>query len=290
MEPGRHASAYGPVRMVVFYLLSLGLSWSAMLLWRLPEGWQPGDVAAARDVYARVGLLFGFGPMVAALMVSAASGRGGLKALVARVGIVRVHPLWYLAALVLPVLPQWAGAIAWSAVSGDLLTRPDLGVWAARWLQLSVAHGVFSIGEELGWRGFLLPRVADRAGWLRASLVVGVAWAIWHYPLWFMANWAASGSLSHALLVLALASCSTIGFSVLMTWVLAHARGSVLLAMAFHGSVNANMNLVYEQMSDDVLLSLGLPASIAAATLLAAAIVAALGQRGTSRSRPATAP
>ncbi len=42
---------------------------------------------------------------------------------------------------------------------------------------------VFAFGEEFGWRGYLLPRLAARFGNARAALIVGVIWGLWHAPL-----------------------------------------------------------------------------------------------------------
>src|SRR5688500_12130455 len=54
------------------------------------------------------------------------------------------------------------------------------------------AHFVYSLllagalGEETGWRGFALPHMQTRLGPLAASLVLGLLWAFWHVPLWWL--------------------------------------------------------------------------------------------------------
>jgi peptide/nickel transport system ATP-binding protein len=44
------------------------------------------------------------------------------------------------------------------------------------------------LGEEFGWRGYLLPAIAARLGWRWAGLVVGVLWGVWYLPLFFIAD------------------------------------------------------------------------------------------------------
>jgi membrane protease YdiL (CAAX protease family) len=261
-------------KVVAFYLLSLALSWPAMFLWRLPDSFQVGDVTAARDAYGRVGLFFGFGPALAALVVAFAFNRGtGLRELASRIANVRISPIWYLAALALPILPQWLGVTIWSTMSGETLRLPGFTEWLVRWLQLALLHGVFSVGEELGWRGYLLPYVLVERGWFPASLLVGAAWAVWHYPLWFAANLAATGSVPQTAAILLLASLSGVALSVMITWIFVNTRGSLVPSLLFHGSVNANMNIIFEGINERAVTQLDLLASISAATVMLAAII-----------------
>ena len=263
--------------MVWFYVLSLAFSWPAMLIWRLPENFQVGDVNAARQAYGQVALFFGFGPMVAALVVAFAFRRfSGLRELLSGVGRVRLSPTFYLIPLVLPVVAQWAGVGVWSAITGEHTGFPGFGSWVTRWLQLALIHAVFSVGEELGWRGFMLPRVLASRGWLSASVGVGVPWAVWHYPLWFAGSWAATGSTSQTVLILVLASATGIAVSVIATWLFVRTGKSVIPAMLLHGSVNANMNLISEGVGDHILTRLDFIASTTALMLCAAALVVAI--------------
>src|SRR5690606_4808307 len=92
--------------------------------------------------------------------------------------------------------PEWPGA-------GVLALTPVVFLWV---LAFSVA------GEEIGWRGWLLPRLLDRTGPVRASLAVGLVWAIWHLPLW-----ALPGDF-HAAIPLSLFFVQILAISILYTW------------------------------------------------------------------------
>ena len=266
--------------IVAFYLLSLALSWPAMLLWKLPANFVVGEATAAREAYERVGMFFGFGPMVAALIVAVAfGGAAGARELLRRLGMVRIAPVWYIAPFLIVIVPQWAGAGAWKVLLGGDFAPPGFTEWLARLLPLVVANAAFSIGEELGWRGFMLPRVLAHRSWLTASLLVGVAFAVWHYPLWFAGNLAINGSIVATIQILLLASITAVAFSVMVTWIFSNTRGSLLLPLLFHGTSNANSNLIYEGMSDKALSSVSLLMCTTVATVLMAGLIVVYAAR-----------
>ncbi|HEU5103163.1 MAG TPA: CPBP family intramembrane glutamic endopeptidase [Roseiflexaceae bacterium] len=88
------------------------------------------------------------------------------------------------------------------------------------------------IGEELGWRGYALPRLQARYGGLGASLILGILWAAWHLPNQFIPGleFYGYGFATFALYVVAM--------TVLFTWLARETHGSVLLAWLFHGAIN----------------------------------------------------
>ena len=80
------------------------------------------------------------------------------------------------------------------------------------------------LGEELGWRGFLLPRVLQRTNATAAGLIVGAIWMLWHVPAFLISGLPQSG-LAFPLFVVA-----GIALSVVVTWLFVNARQSVLVA------------------------------------------------------------
>jgi len=89
--------------------------------------------------------------------------------------------------------------------------------------------------EEIGWRGFALDRLLSRHNDLVASLILGVVWALWHLPLWFMTG-TSQGSMPFGSFLL-----MSVALSIIMTWVYVDSGGSMFLAMWTHGVANAYM-------------------------------------------------
>ncbi|HEU5136777.1 MAG TPA: CPBP family intramembrane glutamic endopeptidase [Steroidobacteraceae bacterium] len=259
------------MQVTAFYLLSLVFACLAMLLWQLPEGFRIGDVTAVREAYHRVGLVFGFTPALAALIIAFAYDRGrGVKELLGRLFVLRFPAVWWLVALAVPLLPQWLGVYLWSAAFDEPLRFPSFTQWLGSFLSLALINGLFSLGEELGWRGFMLPRMLARHGWVNAALITGVLWSIWHFPLWGLANYALSGSVVHTMLELLLTTLTATSVSVIITAIFLHTRQSLIPSLLLHGASNANMNLIYAGTSERALTSIQLLAIQTALFTLAA--------------------
>jgi membrane protease YdiL (CAAX protease family) len=118
----------------------------------------------------------------------------------------------------------------WPRFGENLLLMPFAVLFSAMLLGQS--------GEEVGWRGFALPRLAERFGLARSSLILGVIWAFWHLPLFFVAD-ADTFNQSFARYTLQVTA-----LSVAMTWLFAHTGGSLLLMMLMHAAINNTKDIV----------------------------------------------
>lgn len=98
-------------------------------------------------------------------------------------------------------------------------------------------NSLFALGEELGWRGYLLAMFAP-LGLVRASLIIGVIWGIWHAPAIFMGY----NYPGHPYVGVLLMIWFTVGWSVILTW-LRQQTGSVFAAAFGHGLLNATAGL-----------------------------------------------
>ncbi len=198
-------------KVALFFFLAFAITWGLQA---------PALFSATPDKYLSLVGLGAFGPMFAAMIVS----RRDLGALFAQLKIWRVSIAWYVAALFVP------GAIfvLAAAIYGHhekLLYPPSNAAFV-------LAAIVFPFGEEIGWRGFALPKLRERFGPIAASVIIGFFWTLWHIPMM---------SMQHVSPVLYCAFFPfMIGGSIFFTWIWEHSRRSLLLCVLAH--VGAHLN------------------------------------------------
>lgn len=179
---------------------------------------------------------------LAAIVLVVVEGRkGGFRELLGRFLIWRVGLRWWAIALFFAVIPSVAGLYLFDLLGGppvDGSGLPPLYTVVPLFILLTIAAG---IGEEFGWRGFLLPRLQTRHNALVSSLIIGGMWAIWHIPQFFIKGTFQHDLQSQAGLLPAILAFSlfVIVSSVQFTWVFNNTRGSVLMAAVMHGASNA---------------------------------------------------
>ena len=211
------------IRLGAFFLLTFGLTW-AVWLSPLPVG---GPV-----FYLGV-----FAPSLVALALTAMDdGRAGVARLLARIGRWDVGARWYVIAV---------GYMAVLKLLAAVIHRLVAGAWPAfgetPWLLMFGAILVsmwVQAGEEIGWRGYALPRLTRYLGLGGASVLLGVIWALWHLPLFFLPG---SGSDDQSFLIY-LMYVTTL--SVVIGWLYWKTNGSLLLVMVMHASVNNTNGIV----------------------------------------------
>ena len=133
------------------------------------------------------------------------------------------------------------------------------------------------LGEEIGWRGYALPRLQARRSALSASLIIGVIWALWHLPLWLTGAPGRTPSLYAAFVV------SVIALSVILTWVYNSSGGSLLVVVLIHATVNLPMTLSIDQLGSRATVPLLLYFGLLVVAAIVVVIVA--GPKHLSRKR-----
>ena len=176
-----------------------------------------------------------YGPFLAALVISTALGSDELKSLFSRMTKFRFGLGWYLIAIFGNVLLY----LLVTGLSGAPLMQSLADNWTLIFTlylpALFTSYLVNPIGEETGWTGFALPYLQKRfRPWLSA-VILGVLWAIWHLPAFFVPSEMGSfNPVNFVFFVL-----SSIFIRIVWTWVTNNAQGSGIAGILLHASSNA---------------------------------------------------
>jgi uncharacterized protein len=220
-----------------FFLATFALSWVAWIVAMAIPAPGTADASALSILRAPAFLLGTFAPGIVALFLSmrADPSRGASK-LLRGIGRWNVSGRWYLfAAGYLITIKLTVAAIIrlttrqWPAFGETPIYIMALALLVSTWVQA---------GEELGWRAYALPRLANRIGLSGASVVLGVIWAVWHLPLFLVPESDTSGQ-SFPLYV-----AQVTALSVAMAWLYWRTEGSLLLVMLLHAAVNNTKDIV----------------------------------------------
>lgn len=236
----------------LFYGLTFALTCAATaLLWTLPEDFKTGDVGAIRLAIDRVGAVIIYLPAVTAVACTLAfEGWRGVAGLLRRLVTLRVSLVYYVIALLAPAAPQWLAAFIWAQITGAAPVYPQPLPLLVYWTQASLFGAAVLLGEEIAWRGFMLPRLLLRFGWRSAALIAGALWSLWHFLFWAPANYAATGSVHDTAIILLFAALGAMALSIVITWLFVRTRHSIAIAVLLHASGNASMGKVYDSLGD----------------------------------------
>lgn len=215
-----------------YFFVAYAVSWSIAV----PLALQAQGILATHLPLA-LHYLTAFGPAAAAILIArllreplSPSERGPSKSI--------VRPVWWAIGFASPlflfVIAQLAAAIAGQTVPawkslGHVSFLPDFGI--AAWGLWFLTSGC---GEEVGWRGFALPRFQRKHSAMTSSLLLALGWAGWHLPAFFyLPSYSAIG-----LRILPGFFLGLLAGAIVLTWLYNNSRGSVLAAALWHASFN----------------------------------------------------
>ena len=221
-------------RSTSFFVLTFGITWGLQLPGVFAQrGIFPGDP----KVYLPFVALGALGPLLAATWLSfREGGRAGVNRLYAPLLRWRVHWGWYAVALALPgaLLTLVLSLLNQAGRQGPIAYLPAAG---------GVVFGlVMSLVEEVGWRGYALPRLRARWGAFAASALLGVLWCLWHIPMFL--GLGVPLDLGPILLLY------FVGASLFMTWIYDGTQGSLLLIVLAH--LGAHLDNSHRALPGDV--------------------------------------
>lgn len=223
--------------LLKFFSLTYAVTWTCFIGTAVVSDRVASGSPRLAGLVMLVLLLGTFAPSLVALWLTRRTdGRSGMRALLRRMLEWRVGARWYVFAV---------GYLAVIKLGVAVVHRVAVGTWPPfgeeAWLAIMAGTVITTMGqagEEIGWRGYALPRMAAHLGLARASIVLGVLWACWHLPLFFMPGLTQTGQSFPVYLLMVIA------LSVAIAWLYGHTNGSLLLAMLMHAAINETAKFV----------------------------------------------
>jgi len=212
--------------LIIFFTLSYVISWT---LWILSDVFDLSTL----EILGR------FGPFISAVIVTYIYGRwSGIKALFRKLCIWKVNFKWYAFAFLSTAVVAMISIGANQLFSGIKPIYNDPSQWYLIFVVFFYVLFLSVMGEEIGWRGFALPRLQKKYNAITSGVIIGVLWGLWHLPLFFM-----DGEF-HQTIPFGLFLVQDIALSIIMTWLYNNTKGSLLIAHLFHTSSNATIGLL----------------------------------------------
>jgi len=248
--------------LITFFVLAYALSW----ILESPLVFLRDSVTDTQGLILVI-LASNVPSALAIVLTAIVLGGGALRKLLGRLLIWRVDLCWYLVVVLGPVALA-GGMVALNTLLGG--PAPGLGMPLLAVVSM-LAFSIFpgsALGEEIGWRGYALPRLQAGRSALGASLILGVLWGLWHLPLWL------TGAPGRTPILYAAFVVSTISLSVILTWVYNSTGGNLLKVVLLHATFNLPMTLAIDGLGSRATVPLLLYWGLLVAAAIVVVIVA----------------
>jgi membrane protease YdiL (CAAX protease family) len=222
--------------IVSFYILALALGAGTVYL--VVRGVLPTSLALAAALSASIAGI---------IMTAVEDGRAGLKLMLSRLLIWRVGIGYWLFAILFLVPAILLGSVVNPLFNGDPISFSNMKP-AFEILPMFISFFIVAgLGQELGWTGFLTPRLQARFGALTSCVIRAILGGIWHLPLFLysrsqlpaLADFPYSGWIAQKgflVAIVALILMFLLPWSIFYSWIFNNTRGSLLLVAILHGS------------------------------------------------------
>jgi membrane protease YdiL (CAAX protease family) len=222
---------YSRKKILIYIILAYGFTWILWfpLLLNYPYN---------RNIFTVPGQFYlaSFGPLISAVLTSRiCHGKKGVHLWFSRTYSFSFSKKWLVIAVTMPLLYGVIGVVVHRLMLGEWIDFRSFGLTSKLpgfniWQTALVWISTFGLGEESGWRGFLLPELNKKYSLRISSLMVAAIWIFWHFPAFFfnptyvqmgagMIGWAIS---------------LTFG-SVLLAWISNGSKFSVIPVLIWHG-------------------------------------------------------
>lgn len=221
--------------IALFFVITISWTWTFWILVALQEN-------ALLSVGVPSGLLEilgAAGPMLTAIVLTARlEGGRAVGRLLGRLLHFRIRWYWWIIALVVPFIVHWTPVLIADVAGGLEAGYTNFGGPLPMALVMLLPWFVLFSLEEVGWRGFALPRMQERRSALSAGFLLGVGWGFWHVPLAFIPG-QYEGAVSPWTKIIVMFAFM-IAMSLLWTWIFNNTGGSLIMANFFHVFINTS--------------------------------------------------
>ncbi|MFX1443891.1 MAG: CPBP family intramembrane glutamic endopeptidase [Promethearchaeota archaeon] len=228
--------------LIFFVLIAFGWTW----LFYLPSILSPtgGGRTSTGNIELHILILEiigNFGPLVGAVSLTFINeGKEGVKQLWKRFWNFHIKKKWVIVIFLLfPIISgiAFSTAIFTEGLIVELIWLSQPWLLILWFIMLFTFAG--GLAEEFGWRGYALDRLQAKCNALYSSIALGVIWAFWHLPFWFVAGGThQEGSFLGFLIVV-------IFLSILYTWIYNNTEGNLLAATIFHAMSNLAIIIIF---------------------------------------------
>jgi membrane protease YdiL (CAAX protease family) len=214
--------------LLLFFGITFAFSW---LLW-VPQVLRFNGLPDLPEIVGLPGMFAPFGPAVAAFWLTwHRSGRAGAKRLWLRGWRLDFPKKWLVPALLLGPLTGLAAAGLVLTINGTFSWEHGVSAAAIAPVFLMIFF-TNAMPEEYGWRGYALDRLQLSSTALGASVVLGLIWALWHLPLFYIEGTTQAAIPMYQFIL------QTIVLSIFYTWLYNNTGGSILVVGLFHAVTN----------------------------------------------------
>lgn len=207
-----------------YFILTYLISWPIWIL---------GKILLPENLTTITLIIGAFGPFISALIIlRITGGASGLKDWLKINFNFRINTIWYLlGGIILPFLIAAVHHLVYLGFGGKsgIVLSPD---WLIYFIYLFSTTLLTGGNEEPGWRGYITPVLMERFHPVIVCTIVGIGWAVWHLPMYFLGTWGGSDQPFIWLLIYC------IPLSMILTWLYYKSKKSIIPVMLLHAGTN----------------------------------------------------
>ena len=211
-------------QVFIFFLCTYAVSWSLFM------------IGKKLDVLPIILLGVWTPSLMALLLTFLFMGKKAIRRFLGRFGRTNIKWYWWLVLLALPFIIHLIGRSIWELWEyGEVSLKVlPLKYWLGAFIPSILIAG---LGEELGWRGFALPRLQQNFSPIVATLILAVIHLLWHLPTYWLGQ-----GMHNVPFVYVIAF--VLPWTIIFNWLYNRSGGSLLFAVGFHAISNTSLSLV----------------------------------------------